>query len=72
MLRLEGHQGAAGPVESTQEAIDKGYRARETEEFAILSLAGQGWITGPGRCALRLQRDHHQLPGVRPAALTSN
>lgn len=30
----------------TQEAIDKGYRARMTEEFAILGLAEQGWITG--------------------------
>lgn len=32
----------------TQEAIDKGYRARVTEEFQILGLAQQGWITGPG------------------------
>jgi hypothetical protein len=31
----------------TQEAIDNGYRARVTEEFAILGLAEQGWITGP-------------------------
>lgn len=32
----------------TQEAIDKGYRARVTEEFQILGLVEQGWITGPG------------------------
>jgi hypothetical protein len=32
----------------TQEAIDKGYRSRLTEEFAILGFAEQGWITGPG------------------------
>ncbi len=34
--------------EWTQEAIDKGYRARVTEEFQILGLVEQGWITGPG------------------------
>ncbi len=33
--------------EWTQEAIDKGYRARVTDEFQILGLADQGWITGP-------------------------
>ena len=32
----------------TQEAIDKGYRSRLTEEFAILGFVEQGWITGPG------------------------
>ena len=32
----------------TQEAIDKGYRSRVTEEFQILGLVQQGWITGPG------------------------
>lgn len=32
----------------TQVAIDKGYRARVTEEFQILGLVEQGWITGPG------------------------
>lgn len=32
----------------TQGAIDKGYRSRETEEFAILGLVEDGWITGPG------------------------
>lgn len=31
----------------TQEAIDKGYRSRLTEEFAILGFAQRGWITGP-------------------------
>ena len=34
--------------EWTQEAIDAGYRARATEEFAILGLVEQGWVTGPG------------------------
>lgn len=34
--------------EWTQEAIDNGYVSRQTEEFAILSLAQQGFITGPG------------------------
>jgi len=34
--------------EWTQEAINKGYRARVTEEFQILGLVEQGWITGPG------------------------
>lgn len=32
----------------TQEAIDNGYRSRVTEEFQILGLVQQGWITGPG------------------------
>lgn len=31
----------------TQEAIDNGYRARVIEEFQILGLVEQGWITGP-------------------------
>ncbi len=31
----------------TQEAIDKGYRSRLTEEFQILGFAEKGWITGP-------------------------
>lgn len=31
----------------TQEAIDKGYRSRLTEEFAILGFAEKGWLTGP-------------------------
>lgn len=34
--------------EWTQEAIDKGYRSRLTEEFAILGFVQRGWITGPG------------------------
>ncbi|MEP7191095.1 MAG: hypothetical protein ABI901_18035 [Roseiflexaceae bacterium] len=34
--------------EWTQEAIDKGYRSRVTEEFFILGLAKRGFITGPG------------------------
>jgi hypothetical protein len=32
----------------TQKAIDNGYRSRVTEEFQILGLVQQGWITGPG------------------------
>jgi hypothetical protein len=36
------------PAVWTQEAIDAGYRARMTEEFAILGLAEQGFITGLG------------------------
>jgi hypothetical protein len=34
--------------EWTQEAVDNGYRARVSEEFQILGLVEQGWITGPG------------------------
>lgn len=34
--------------EWTQEALDKGYRSRLTEEFAILGFAQRGWLTGPG------------------------
>ena len=34
--------------EWTQEAIDLGYRGRLTEEFQILGIANQGYITGPG------------------------
>jgi hypothetical protein len=34
--------------EWTPEAVDKGYRARVSEEFQILGLVEQGWITGPG------------------------
>ena len=34
--------------EWTQEAINKGYRSRVTEEFQILGLVERGWITGPG------------------------
>jgi hypothetical protein len=30
----------------TQEAIDRGYRSRLTEEFQILGFAQQGWLTG--------------------------
>jgi hypothetical protein len=32
----------------TDEAVANGYRARVTEEFEILGLVEQGWITGPG------------------------
>jgi hypothetical protein len=32
----------------TEEAIDNGYRSRVTEEFQILGLVQDGWITGPG------------------------
>ena len=32
----------------TDEAIQNGYTARETEEFRILGLVEQGWVTGPG------------------------
>lgn len=31
----------------TQEAIDKGYRSRMTEEFAILGMVEDGYVTGP-------------------------
>lgn len=31
----------------TDEAIEKGYRSRLTEEFAILGFAAKGWLTGP-------------------------
>jgi hypothetical protein len=34
--------------EWTQEAIDNGFVSRQTEEFAILSLVEQGFVTGPG------------------------
>ncbi len=37
--------------EWTAEAIEKGYRARVTEEFQILGLAARGHITGPGGAA---------------------
>jgi hypothetical protein len=33
--------------EWTQEAIDNGFRARVSEEFQILGLVEDGWITGP-------------------------
>jgi len=33
--------------EWTPEAIDAGYRARVIDEFQILSLVRDGWITGP-------------------------
>jgi hypothetical protein len=32
----------------TQDAIDRGFRSRLTDEFQILGLVQQGWITGPG------------------------
>jgi hypothetical protein len=35
----------------TDEAIANGYRARVTEEFQILGLVEQGWITGPAGSA---------------------
>jgi len=34
--------------EWTREAIDKGYRSRVIDEFQILGLVRDGWITGPG------------------------
>lgn len=34
--------------EWTQEAIESDYRSRVTEEFQILGLVQEGWITGPG------------------------
>ena len=34
--------------EWTKEAVDKGYRARVIDEFQILGLVQQGWLTGPG------------------------
>jgi hypothetical protein len=36
------------PVVWTQEAIDAGYRSRVTEEFFILGLVQDGWMTGLG------------------------
>jgi hypothetical protein len=36
------------PVVWTQEAIDAGYRSRVTEEFYILGLVQDGWMTGLG------------------------
>ncbi|MBA3287628.1 MAG: hypothetical protein H0U21_06345 [Acidimicrobiia bacterium] len=33
--------------EWTQEAIDAGYRARVIDEFQVLALVRDGWITGP-------------------------
>jgi hypothetical protein len=53
----------------TKASIDKGYRARETEEFRILGLAQQGPHHRPGRQAVRLGRRHHQLPADVPAAV---
>ena len=38
----------ANIYEWTKEAIDRGYRSRNFEEFRILGLAQQGHITGPG------------------------
>jgi hypothetical protein len=35
-------------AEWTKTAIDKGYRSRVIEEFQILGLVQQGWLTGPG------------------------
>jgi hypothetical protein len=35
-------------AEWTKEAVDRGYRARVIEEFQILGLVEQGWLTGPG------------------------
>lgn len=34
--------------EWTQEAIDRGYRSRTTEEFQILGFVERGFVTGPG------------------------
>jgi len=34
--------------EWTQDALDKGYTSRLTEEFAILGMVQKGWVTGPG------------------------
>lgn len=34
--------------EWTQDAIERGFRSRVTEEFQILGLVERGWITGPG------------------------
>lgn len=34
--------------EWTQDAIERGFRSRLTDEFQILGLVQQGWITGPG------------------------
>jgi hypothetical protein len=34
--------------EWTQDAIERGFRSRLIDEFQILGLVQQGWITGPG------------------------
>lgn len=34
-------------AEWTQEAIDKGYRSRMIDEFQLLGMVQQGWLTGP-------------------------
>ncbi len=34
--------------EWTQDAIDRGYRSRVIDEFQLLGLVEDGWITGPG------------------------
>ena len=34
------------PAVWTQEAIEKGYRSRMTEEFSILGMVEKGWLTG--------------------------
>jgi hypothetical protein len=36
------------PIVWTDEAIEKGYRSRVTEEFFILGLVRDGWATGLG------------------------
>ena len=38
----------ANVYEWTQDAIDKGYRGLLTEEFRILKMARDGYVTGPG------------------------
>jgi hypothetical protein len=37
----------ANIYEWTQDAVDKGYRGLQNEEFRILTLARDGYITGP-------------------------
>jgi hypothetical protein len=41
-----GHELSPGS-RRTEDAIDKGHRALLTEEFRILKLARDGYITGP-------------------------
>ena len=60
----------------TQEAIDKGYRSRVTEEFQILGSGAAGLDHRPRRRAVRLDRGRRQLPDrlavpLRPSAYRS-
>jgi hypothetical protein len=53
----------------TQEAIDRGFRARVIDEFQLLGMVAGGCINRPRRQALRVHRDRRQLPDRRAAAV---